>query len=551
MSSDARGRVVVLWHMHQPEYRVAGVPRLPWTYLHALRAYTDMASHLEAVPGARAVVNFSPVLLDQLLDLAAQAQAAALTGGVPREPLLAALLQTPAGPARRAVLSACVRAHDRNTRDRFTDYARLSAQATQALRAGDAAIAALPESQVADLVVWYHLVWLGESVRLADARSAALVAQHGNFQPAQRRALLELVAELLARLLPRYRALAASGRVELSMTPYFHPLVPLLLDFGSAREAAPGAALPARPYPGGLERARWHVRAGRRRFAEVFGAEPKGCWPSEAAVSQGTADLLAAEGFQWIATSQSVQMATLRRHGEHLDPHSCTYHLVGNGLRCFFRDDGLSDRIGFVYKDWQPHDAVADLLQHLEQLSAKRPGRTIVLALDGENPWEYYPENALPFLRGFYEALASHPRLRPVTLADCLDEPVSGLPELPSLVAGSWVHGELLTWVGHAEKNRAWELLIAAKERFDAAHAPSPQALAQLGICEGSDWFWWPGAQNPASPVADFDALYRGHLAELYRLLGAAPPTALAQPFATARIAGEGPGIGAMLPSQG
>jgi len=551
MSSDPRGRVAVLWHMHQPEYRIGGVPRLPWTYLHALRAYSDMASHLEAVPAARAVVNFSPVLLDQLLDLAAQAQAAALSGVAPCEPLLAALLRPPAGPARRALLAACVRAHHRNAGDRFTDYARLAAQATAALQAGDAAIAALPEAFVTDLVIWYHLVWLAESVRLTDARAARLIAQRENFDPAQRRALLELVTELLALLLPRYRALAASGRVELSMTPYFHPLVPLLLDFGSAREAAPDTALPGRPYPGGLERARWHVQAGRRRHAEVFGVEPRGCWPSEGAVSQATAELLSAEGFQWIATAQSVQMATLKRHGEHLDPHSCTYHLAGAGLRCFFRDDGLSDRIGFAYKDWQSHDAVADLLQHLEQLSEKREGRTIVLALDGENPWEYYPENALPFLRGFYEALASHPRLRPVTLADCLDQPADALPELPSLVAGSWVHGELLTWVGHAEKNRAWDLLIAAKERFDATPAPSAAAHTALGICEGSDWFWWPGAQNPAAPVADFDALYRGHLDELYRQLGEAPPTELAQAFATARIAGEGPDISAMLPSEG
>src|SRR5688572_15273951 len=142
MAADDRGRVAVLWHMHQPEYRIGGVPRLPWTYLHALRAYSDMAAHLEAVPAARAVVNFSPVLLDQLLDLAAQAQAAALSGCLPREPLLAALVQPPAGPARRAVLAACIRAHRRNARDRFVAYANLAAEATGALQDGDDAIAA-------------------------------------------------------------------------------------------------------------------------------------------------------------------------------------------------------------------------------------------------------------------------------------------------------------------------------------------------------------------------------------------------------------------------
>lgn len=547
MSSDARGRVAILWHMHQPEYRIGGAPRLPWSYLHALRAYTDMASHLEVVPGMRAVINFSPVLVDQLLDVAAQAQAAALHRTTPAEPLLAALLAPPQGvPARRRVLAACVRAHDRNAGDRFTDYARLQARGREALAAGDDAIAALPEAFITDLLIWYHLVWLGESVRAVDARSAALLAQRAGFEPAHRRALLELVAELLARLLPRYRALAASGRVEIAMNPYYHPLVPLLLDFGSARDAAPDTALPSRPYPHGLERARWHLRAGRARMQEVFGIAPRGCWPSEAGVSQATAELIAAEGFDWLAASQSVQNATLRRHGEALDPHSCTYRLDGTTLRCFFRDDGLSDRIGFVYKDWQPHDAVADLLRHLEALSARRDGRTIVLALDGENPWEYYPENGIGFLRGLYHGLATHPRLRPATFADCLDE--EGLPELPQIVAGSWVHGELLTWVGHSEKNRAWELLIDAKQRFDATPAPSAAAQQALAVCEGSDWFWWPGANNPGGPVSDFDALFRAHLSELYRQLGEAVPPVLDQPFASTTPAAKGAALGAMMP---
>jgi alpha-amylase/alpha-mannosidase (GH57 family) len=548
MSSDPKGRVAILWHMHQPEYRIDGVPRLPWSYLHALRAYTDMASHLEAVPGMRAVINFSPVLIDQVLDLAAQAQAAALRRTPPAEPLLAALLAPPQDlPARRRVLAAAVRAHDRNAGDRFTDYARLQARGRAALAGGDDAIAALPDGFLTDLLVWYHLVWLGESVRNADARSAALLAQRSGFEPAHRRGLLELVAELLARLLPRYRALAASGRVELAMNPYCHPLLPLLLDFASAREAAPGMALPSRAYPGGLERARWHLRAGRARMQEVFGMAPRGCWPSEAGVSQATSELIAAEGFDWIATSQSVQDATLRRHGEALDPHACIYRLDGTRLRCFFRDDGLSDRIGFVYKDWQPHDAVADLLRHLEALSAQRDGRAVVLALDGENPWEYYPENGIGFVRGFYHGLATHPRLHPATFAECLADE-AGLPVLPTLVAGSWVHGELLTWVGHPEKNRAWELLIDAKQRYDAKGAPPAAAQHALAVCEGSDWFWWPGADNPGGPVSDFDALFRAHLAELYRQLGEPAPPVLDQPFASTAPVVKGAALGAMLP---
>ncbi|TJY60948.1 glycoside hydrolase [Sinimarinibacterium sp. CAU 1509] len=556
MSADAdpaRARVVLCWHMHQPEYRIHGIPQLPWTYLHGFRAYTDMASHLEAVPEARAVVNFSPVLLDQLIDVAAQSQAA-LNGTPPSEPLMAALITLPSAiEARVRLLAACIRTHSRNAQDRHSDYAHLAQEAKTALAGGADAVAALPDAFLADLLVWYHLVWLGESVRTRDPRAMALINQRRGYTPIHRRQLLELVAELLSTLLPRYRALSEAGQIELAMSPYYHPLLPLLLDFTSARESAPDTPLPEGQYPDGLARARWHLRTARDRFEAVFGVRPRGCWPSEAAVSQGTIDLLHEQGFDWCATSQSVQNATLHRHGEQLlDAHSCTYRLRGNHLICFFRDDGLSDRIGFVYKDWQPRDAVADLVHQIEQLSKHRNGRTVVLALDGENPWEYYPENGIEFIRGLYEALAKHPKLRLATFAQCLDEGLSDVPELPTVVAGSWVHGQLLTWVGHAEKNRAWNLLMDAKRCYDTHADVVDESLQHaLGACEGSDWFWWPGAYNDEAPVADFDHLFRSHLRALYARLGEAAPAELDVPFASVSTdPSASSALGAMLPSR-
>ncbi len=551
--ADLRTRVAICWHMHQPDYRVDGVPMLPWCYLHALRAYTDMAAHLEAVPGARVVVNFSPVLLDQLLDLAQQAQAALTRQHRPTEPLMAALLVTPVGPHRRTLLQACLRVHARNAHDRFDEYARRAQDAATALDQGDEAIAALPEQFVVDLLVWYHLVWLGESVRGSDERAQALLHQRHDFNLAQRRQLVELVADLLCRLLPRYRTLAQQRRVELSMSPYFHPLLPLLLDFRSAHDATPHAPLPDRSYPGGAERVRWQLDSGRRRFEAVFGVAPRGCWPSEAAVSEDSVAAIEAAGFDWFASSQSVQHAALHRHGQGHALGDCVYRLRGSRMAGFFRDDGLSDRIGFAYKDWQPRDAVADLVHRIDALAAARDGRTVVLALDGENPWEYYPENGFAFVRGLYATLAKHPRLRMATFSECMDESgneVQALPELPGLVAGSWVHGQLLTWVGNADKNRAWQLLIDAKSRFDAYPHRSESAWYALGACEGSDWFWWPGEHHGAAAVADFDAMFRAHLRALYRALGEDPPAVLWRAFTQpSTVAGSAHALGAMQPS--
>lgn len=548
MSAESRAPVAVLWHMHQPEYRVDGLPLLPWAYLHCLRAYSDMASHLEAVPGARAVINFSPVLLDQILDLVQQAQAATAGSAKPREPLMAALLATPTPAQRRLLLEACLRGHERQADRRYEEYYRLAAEVSAAFDAGDAAIAALPEQTVVDMVVWYHLIWLGESVRRGDGRALALREQRRGFGPEQRRELLLLIAELLDGILPRYRSLAANGQVELSMSPYFHPILPLLLDIRCTLETAPGVPLPSSGYPGGRERALWHLRRGVERFWDVFGVRPRGCWPSEAAVSQDTAALLQSEGFGWLASSQSVQKASTG-NGSTEAVHSCVYRLHGSSLTGFFRDDALSDNIGFVYKDWDPQHAVADLVAHLDSLSQVRQGQLIVLALDGENPWEYYPHNGIEFVRGLYAALSTHPRLRMTTFSDYLDEAPSNLPELPRLAAGSWVHGQLLTWIGSAAKNQAWELLIEAKRRFDAA--PDRQAAAQraLGICEGSDWFWWPGMPHPGAAVADFDRLFREHLKALYRALDAPAPAALDRPLQFDGGAGVASPLGAMLPS--
>lgn len=513
--------VVLLWHMHQPDYRVEGSFHLPWVYLHGLGAYTDMAAHFEAVEGARAVVNFSPVLLDQIDDYARRLNADPTFDTPLGDPLLDALrVLPPPGATRAQIVRRCLPVHRNRRTERHAEFGLLVVQAE--LHAAES----LPDGLLADLLMRFHLNWLGESLR-EDPRAQRLLAQRESYDAADRLALLSLIADALAALLPRWRALADRGRVELSMTPQSHPLLPLLLAFSSAADTAPGVTLPAAPYPKGEERARWHLLQGRRRFAELLGREPQGCWPSEAALSQETLALLDSLGFTWAASSGSVLANTLGHAGcTDLQPFSA-WQVPGQRLRCHFRDDGLSDRIGFAYKDWHADDAVADLVTHVERIAHGNP-RELLIALDGENAWEYYPDNGIHFIRGLYRALSSHPRLRLATLGESASAPQA----LPPLRAGSWVHGQLLTWIGHSEKNRAWSLLIAARRRFLAHPHPSLAAQYALAACEGSDWFWWPGAENPPSSVSDFDALFRAHLSSLYRALGESPPAELSRPFA-------------------
>lgn len=533
--NDTRQRVVLGWHMHQPEYRdpVSGEFRLPWTYLHAIKDYADMAAHLEAEPGARAVVNFAPLLLEQMADYSAQISAHL---GEPerqplRDPLLAALSAAsyPADAAARLkIIDGALQAHPQRLIGRYPAYRTLAEQAER-IRAQPLAAAVAPDAFIADLVVWFHLAWMGETIKRSSRFVQVLIAQERGFTPAQRQRLLALIGELVSGIVPRYRALAQAGRIELSLTPYGHPIIPLLLDFNAARESLPEAPLPPEPgYPGGAERARWHFEQALNAFEQSFGVRPIGCWCSEGGVSEATLRLLAENGFQWTATGQSVLSNSSGGSAVADRP----YRLGAEPVRCFFRDDELSDRIGFQYSNWHGDDAVADLVRALERHARERPpGGVLTIFLDGENAWEHFPANGYYFLGALYKTLANHPTLRLTTFAEALSEGVLE-GQLQKLTAGSWVYGSFSTWIGYADKNRGWSLLVEAKLAFDRA-APllsaerRREAERQLAVCEGSDWFWWLGDDNPERAVSDFESLYRLHLARLYKLLDEPAPARL------------------------
>ena len=559
MTSAARLPVILLWHMHQPHYRDAltGQYALPWTYLHAIKDYTDMAAHLEANPAARAVVNFTPILIEQIEELARRI-AEHLQGGSPLPDPVLALLgpdPVPTEPAARLeLLRACLRAQRKQMIERFGPYLELATIA-QTL-ASPERITYASDQFIHDVAVWYHLAWLGETVRRVHPLVARLTERGRDFSAEQRRDLLALIGELVAQIVPRYRQLAERGQCELSVTPYGHPIIPLMLDFRCARDAVPDMALPAHAgYPGGAARAAWHVQEGIRVFTRAFGSAPAGCWPAEGAISAGTLELLAAGGFRWAASSAGVLRGSLALTDPEAaeDPlaYNRPYRLGGTGMSCFFRDDTLSDLIGFSYATWHGDDAVANLVGELAQMAQQyEPGgnHAVLIALDGENAWEHYPFNGYYFLRALYAQLASHPQLELTTLSDCLARGIQPAP-LAKMLAGSWVHGTLATWMGDPAKNRGWDLLCDAKEAYDRVllgvtdTAQRAAAGHQLALCESSDWFWWFGDYNPAEAVSHFDRLYRRQLLALYRGLNLAPPGELARPISTGQGAPERGGV--------
>lgn len=553
-------KLVICWHMHQPHYRdgLDGQYRLPWVYLHAIKDYSDMVAHLEEYPDAKVVVNFAPVLLEQLEDYGEQMRAWLDQGKPMNDKLLNYLVGIePVSEdlnARFEVIEACQKAFGPTMIDVFPPFKKLLEMAQCDLITTveeSTCLAYFNQQFFVDVLVWYHLAWMGHSLRLTDARVKALIdtgLKGKHFSKEDQTTLLEVMADILENLVPRYKALQDNGQIEISMTPYGHPIVPLLIDFNSTKDAMPDAPLPkSAGYPDGYDRAKWHMQEGLKVYEKFFDTQPQGVWLSEGAMSSAAVGLLDEFDIKWTASGEGVWRHSCE--ASHIDAHDISskralyqplQHATQN-CALFFRDDGMSDLIGFEYKSWNPHDAANNFAHNLENianhLGAHAEDYVVSVILDGENAWEYYEDNGYHFLTVLYDTLTAHPRIEMTTFSEALDEGVK-VRHLPLLKAGSWVYGSFSTWIGEADKNAGWDLLVEAKQAYDQAVSENrlskdelELATHQLAVCEGSDWFWWFGDYNPSDSVQDFDQLYRRHLTKLYMMMKLTPPENLQTPL--------------------
>jgi alpha-amylase/alpha-mannosidase (GH57 family) len=530
-------RVFFLWHFHQPWYvPFDGAPApLPWVRLHALKDYASLPALFAANPRVPHAANLVPGLLDQVEMLANGASDAFLE--IARTPVSG----WDAGAVRFAVENFFA-VNDRVLArfPRFSDL-RTRAEAGETLSEGD----------LRDLVVLFHLAWSSPEL-LKDPLLVHLRKRGHAFTEGERQELLDRQQVALGGVIPAWRAAFATGLVEAATSPYHHPILPLLADSGVARESKPDATLPS-PRFSHPEDARSQLALGLATFERHFHFRPKGMWPPEGALSETALALLGEAGVSWVASDEALLF--------HSPPVSKQQFGEGDRARLlfrpwkltgvaspavFFRDRVLSDRIGFSYATWEAGDAAADFVARLVSIRNAAPEADLVVPviLDGENAWETYPDNGEPFLAALAEHLAARADIRVVTPSQALAETPPS--PLEGLVAGSWVDGNLATWIGSPAKNRAWTLLGAAREALAGAVAAAPvlppsevlagradapaAAKAALFAAEASDWFWWFGDDHTSPHDAVFDELFRRHLASAYRAAGRPVPVALLEP---------------------
>lgn len=542
--------VAFIWHQHQPLYKSRGDAnyyaasegqyRLPWVRLHGTKDYLDLILLLERYPKLHQTVNLVPSLIMQIEDYVA---------GTALDPYLIATV-TPVENLDRASKEFVIEHFfDANQHTLINPHPRYSELYGQRQERGRGwCLENWQEQDYSDLLAWHNLAWI-DPLFWDDPEIEAWLKQGKGFTLSDRQRIIAKHREILSRIIPQHRKMQESGQLEVTTTPYTHPILPLLADTNAGRVAVPNMTLPESRFQFAEDIPR-HLNKAWQMYEERFGCVPRGLWPSEQSVSPEILPYVAKQGFQWLCSDEAVLGWSLK-HFFHRDETGNVYEpeklyrpyrleTPAGDLAIVFRDHRLSDLIGFTYSAMEPKQAVTNLVGHLEAIARSLKDKAdqpwlVTIALDGENCWEFYPQDGKPFLELLYQTLSNDPDIKLVTVSEFIEQypPTETIPA-QQLHSGSWVDGSFTTWIGDPAKNKAWDLLTAARQTLanhpEATEENNPEAWEALYAAEGSDWFWWFGEGHSSNQDAMFDQLFREHLAALYRSLNEPVPENVRQP---------------------
>jgi alpha-amylase/alpha-mannosidase (GH57 family) len=532
--------LAIIWHQHQPVYfkdPETGIYAKPWVRVHATKDYVDMAAMLQDYPNIHVTFNLTPSLIRQLDDYQAGARDLYwVTAGIPADQLTA--------EQQQFLLD---RFFDTNRKiiARFPRYQEL-------LEMRDGGVEYQTQDYL-DLQVLFNLAWVDPDW-LAEEPLASLVAKGEGYTEADKTILFAEHERLIREVIPIHRQLQEAGQIEITMTPFAHPILPLLVSTDLALQALPDLELPGARFAYGQD-AVAQIELGVELYEDHFGVAPRGMWPAEGSVAQEIVSMVSRSGIQWMASDEGVLANSLGRSSFSRDAREVVtepdvlyrpYYVQGsqgNPVAMVFRDVVISDKVGFTYSGVSGTAAAQDFINRIhairdELIAQGATGPNLVsVILDGENAWENYDNDGKEFLNTLYSFLSQDPLIRTVTPSEYLqlapDQPV-----LDNLWAGSWISHDFSTWIGEDEENRAWEYLAetrAVLAKYEQGiRQTSPEALAEaqtyMYIAEGSDWFWWYGSDQNSGNDESFDQQFRETLKQVYLSLGETPPVSLDVP---------------------
>jgi alpha-amylase/alpha-mannosidase (GH57 family) len=526
-----------VWHMHQPFYKdlISGEYHLPWTRMHALKDYYGMVKVLDDFPEVHQTFNLVPSMLLQIEEYASGQAADSFL----RRALKHADDLTPED--QDFILQYFFHANPGRMIDRYPRYAELHGVWQRSDRNPKSARRHFGLAAFRDLQLLSQLAWFDEEDLELDPEVRALAEKGRNFSETDKALLARKQIAALERVIPTYREFARRGQIEISTTPFYHPILPLLCDSNVADVSHPYVPLPPRfQYP---EDAREQLIRARRFMEDRFGTTPRGLWPSEGSVSDDALALAAEAGFQWSASDNGVLARTLHQDGgPRISYRPYQWSQNARQIDMIFRDHHLSDLIGFVYSRMGAEEAASHFLAQIRNncwdIIAQGRDALVPIILDGENAWEHYDRNGRPFLRALYRRIQEDPQISATTVSEALAR-VPAVP-LTHVFPGSWINANFDVWIGAEEDNRSWEYLLRARRTYEQAVLDASRNLSagrlqlaheELLIAEGSDWNWWYGPEHESANRPEFDRLYRAHLANVYRALDIEPPPELSRPI--------------------
>ncbi len=535
----SKTRIVFLWHMHQPYYKDAGkdIYLMPWVRLHSLKGYYDMPLVMEKFK-IKGVLNVVPSLIEQIIDY---------TENNASDPWLDHTVYDPNEmdeDKKGFLVKNFFMLHwDRlvKTSPRYYELLKKRIRYEKKLNWNEMGIL-FTADELFDLQVLFNLKWFGFMAREKYPELKALDQKDRNFTKEDKEVVLETMKKVMGEIVPLYKRLSEEGSLELSFTPFYHPILPLVIDSDISSRSS-GAPLPSKfTYP---EDALWHISEGKKYCENLWGHTVDGMWPSEGSVSPEIIPLAVQSGVKWIASDEGVLMNSLGTSDKSTVLYR-PYRLKsgeGSHVAGFFRDKYLSDLLGFSFSRMEPRKAV-DIFMHYvrsvnHNLPQGHPDPVVSVILDGENAWESYPENGKLFLEEFFGRLVDNPDVEATTFSKVLEsEDVELMQPISRIFSGSWINSNYEIWIGNEEDNTAWEYLKRVRdfyEKYKAENDVDPQVdkdvMLSLYRAEGSDWFWWYGPQFSTENDWLFDRLFRRHLRRVYYLLGEEYPSFLDIPI--------------------
>lgn len=541
MSQNKKLSIAFYWHMHQPVYQLTpeGDYLMPWVRLHAVKDYLGMVDILDKFKNIKLNFNIVPVLLDSLIDYGEKGFHDLHSRITVKD------VKDLTDDDKEFVLNNFFDANYQTMIFPFEEYNRLY---QKRISNSEYTLDLFNDQEYSDLLALFNLAWFDISYKNKYPELRKLFKKGKGYTQEDRVKIIEIQRDIIRKIIPAYKKFLQKNRIEITTSPYYHPILPILLDISGIKKTF-AEDLPI-DFKAGLD-AKLQTELALDKIEDVFGKRPKGIWPSEHCVSPKTLEMLKSLGVEWSISdegilSSSIGFEFVRDFKGYLeDP----YHLLKsyeykNGLKMIFRDAVIPNLISFEYPNHEVELAANDLYDRIKVIQSKLltspdEEHLLTIAMDGENCWENYPQNGFMFLKTLYKLIESDKSLETVLISDYLQKEKSSKP-LKKIHSGSWINRNFKFWIDEPLKNLAWTYLKQTRDDFSKFVKENPYdkninlALKELFICEGSDWFWWYGEPNDSGRDNIFDYLFREHLKNIYTVLNLTPPAYLNTPLISA-----------------